>query len=162
MEKQHTYNLTLQWTGNTGRGTSGYKNYERSHIMHAAGRPEIQGSSDPAFRGDKTRYNPEQLLVASIAACHMLWYLHLCAEAGVVVVEYKDHSTGIMQETANGGGFFTEVTLYPEVIVQEPGMIEKANSLHKQANELCFIARSVKFPVHHKPVCRAVNEAQPD
>ena len=113
----------------------------------------IPASSDPAFRGNKTRYNPEELLVASLSSCHMLWYLHLCSEAGVVVTDYKDDATGLMEETANGGGHFTEVILKPVVTVTDSSMIEKANALHAKANELCFIANSVNFKVRHHPAC---------
>ncbi len=155
MNKLHKYNLSIQWEGNTGSGTSGYKAYARDHVVSAGDKVQIPCSSDPAFRGNKTKYNPEELLVASVATCHMLWYLHLCADAAVVVVDYKDNATGIMQETENGSGFFKEIMLYPEVIVKDASMIEKANSLHAKANEYCFIANSVKFPVHHKPVCIA-------
>jgi organic hydroperoxide reductase OsmC/OhrA len=114
---------------------------------------EILGSSDPAFRGDKTKHNPEDLLLASISSCHMLWYLHLCAVAGIVVTDYIDNSTGIMVETANGGGRFTEVTLNPIVSITDISMTEKANELHKNANQLCFVANSLNFPVFHKPTC---------
>jgi organic hydroperoxide reductase OsmC/OhrA len=155
MNKQHQYNVSLLWTGNTGSGTSSYKSYERSHTITAAEKKDIFASSDPSFRGDKTKYNPEELLVASIVSCHMLWYLHLCAEAGVIVTNYTDNAVGIMQETANGSGYFSQVTLYPEVTVKDASMIEKANSLHAKANEYCFVANSVKFPVHHNPVCKA-------
>ena len=154
MGKNHNYQLTIQWTGNTGQGTANYHSYERSHIISAAGKPDIAASSDPSFRGDKAKYNPEEMLVASLAACHMLWYLHLCAEAGIVVVDYVDNATGMMKETANGGGHFTEVTLYPTVTITDKTMSEKANALHKKANELCYIANSVNFPVHHTPVCK--------
>jgi organic hydroperoxide reductase OsmC/OhrA len=156
MPKQHHYNLTVQWTGNKGEGTSSYRAYDRNHIILADNKPEILGSSDPAFRGDKTRYNPEELLVASLSTCHMLSYLHLCAVAGVVVVWYTDKAEGIMEETAEGGGHFTEVILYPVVVVSEPSMIEKANELHHRANELCFIANSCNFPVRHQPTCHVV------
>lgn len=153
MNKQHTYQLTIQWTGNTGAGTAAYTAYKRDHQVLINDKPVIQLSSDPAFRGDKTKHNPEELLLASISSCHMLWYLHLCATAGVIVTDYVDHATGIMEETADGGGRFTTVTLHPVVTVTETGMIEKANELHKQANELCFISNSLNFPVHHEPVC---------
>ncbi len=158
MNKQHTYKLNVQWTGNTGTGTTGYKAYERSHHIYSNGKSGIQCSSDPAFRGDVTKYNPEELLVASIASCHMLWYLHLCADAGIIVVSYIDYAVGIMQETETGSGFFKEVTLFPEVTVKDASMVEKANSLHHKANEYCFIANSVKFPIHHQPTCRAENQ----
>jgi organic hydroperoxide reductase OsmC/OhrA len=155
VNKQHTYNLFIEWKGNMGKGTSGYSAYNREHIVSAKNKISIQCSSDAAFRGDKTKYNPEELLVASVATCHMLWYLHLCADAGVVVTDYKDNATGTMEETEDGGGFFNEITLYPQVIVKDTSMIEKANALHARANKLCFIANSVKFPVHHRPVCIA-------
>ncbi len=149
MKGQHNYNLTVKWTGNKGTGTSNYMAFERSHSIIIDGKNEILCSSDPAFRGDKTKHNPEELLVASLSSCHMLWYLHLCAESKVIVVDYLDTATGIMIETSNGGGYFTEVTLNPIVTVTEISMIEKANELHKKANELCFIANSVNFPVYH-------------
>ena len=153
MNGQHHYNLTLKWTGNKGTGTSDYRAYERSHTICVDGKTEISASSDPAFRGDKTKHNPEELLVAAISSCHMLSYLHLCAVAGVVVTDYVDHATGIMVETPNGSGHFTEVILNPIVTVTEISMTEKANELHKKANELCFIANSVNFPVGHNATC---------
>jgi organic hydroperoxide reductase OsmC/OhrA len=156
MEKSHNYQISLQWTGNMGNGTIDYRSYQRSHIISAEGKPDIAGSSDPNFRGDTTKYNPEELLVASLSACHMLWYLHLCAEAGIVVVDYIDNATGIMKETAKGGGHFTEVTLCPTVTITENALIGKATLLHRKAHELCYIANSVNFPVHHKPVCKTV------
>jgi organic hydroperoxide reductase OsmC/OhrA len=158
MNSLHNYTITIKWTGNTGEGTSSYRAYERSHIIIADNKAGISGSSDPAFRGDKTKHNPEDLLIASLSACHMLSYLHLCAVAGVIVTDYIDNATGTMVETSNGGGHFTEVTLHPIVTVTESSMIDKANELHKKANELCFIANSVKFPVHHRPTCKAADK----
>jgi organic hydroperoxide reductase OsmC/OhrA len=155
MNGQHYYKATIQWTGNKGTGTDSYENYERSHQIIMENKSDILGSSDPAFRGDKTKHNPEDLLVSALSACHMLWYLHLCSEAGVIVLDYTDNATGIMVETSNGGGQFTEVTLNPNVVVKENAMLAKANELHKKANELCFIARSVNFPVRHKPTAKA-------
>jgi len=149
--KKHHYNTTIKWTGNLGTGTSGYKNYERSHNISAENKPDILGSSDAAFRGDKTKYNPEDMLVASVSACHMLWYLHLCSDAGVVVVDYTDTAEGIMVEDVNGGGRFSEIILNPQVIVKEIFMVEKAETLHQKAHELCFIANSLNCPVECKP-----------
>ncbi|GAB4022662.1 OsmC family protein [Spirosoma koreense] len=154
MAKEHHYSLTVEWTGNTGQGTASYRAYERSHTISVDDKVAILGSSDPAFRGDKTKHNPEELLVASLSTCHMLSYLHLCAEAGVVVVDYIDRAEGTMVETPEGGGHFTEVTLHPTVVVAEEAMIETANELHHQANKNCFIANSCNFPVHHKPFAR--------
>jgi organic hydroperoxide reductase OsmC/OhrA len=151
----HHYKLTVQWTGNKGNGTAGYRAYNRDHLIIMDGKPELQGSSDPAFLGDKTKHSPEDLLVASLSACHMLWYLHVCADAGIVVTGYVDNAAGIMAEAADGSGHFKEVNLYPVVTVAEKAMIEKANALHEKANRFCFIARSVNFPVKHFPSCTA-------
>lgn len=149
--KQHIYNATIIWTGNQGTGTSEYKAYSRNHIISAEGKKDIEGSSDPSFRGDKSRYSPEDLLLDSISACHMLWYLHLCSVHGVIVTAYEDKASAIMVEDKDGSGEFSEATLNPKVTVQHESMLSKANALHHEANKLCFIARSVKFPVHHKP-----------
>ena len=156
MAKEHHYSLTISWTGNAGTGTNSYRSYERSHTISVENKPDILGSSDPAFRGDKTKYNPEELLVASLSTCHMLSYLHLCAVAGVIVLDYVDKAEGTMLETPDGGGHFSEVTLYPVVTVADQSMVEKANELHHQANKLCFIASSCNFPVHHSPSCRVL------
>ena len=154
MNGEHNYNLRVEWTGNRGEGTSNYKVYERSYTIIVDNKPDILGSADPAFRGDKTKHNPEDFLVAALSSCHMLSYLHLCAVSGVIVTDYIDNATGIMIDTLNGSGHFSEVTLHPIVTVAESSMTEKANELHKKANELCFIANSVNFPVHHKPGCK--------
>ena len=151
--KEHHYKATIQWTGNTGTGTSGYKDYERSHIISVDNKADIDASSDPAFRGDKTKYNPEELFLASISSCHMLWYLHLCSVEKIVVVSYTDHASGTMEESADGSGHFKEVTLHPLVVVTDEKMIAKANELHHKANELCFIANSCNFPIRHVPSC---------
>ncbi len=152
--KQHRYNTTVTWTGNKGTGTNNYRTYERSHTIFMEGKPDIQGSSDPAFRGDKSKHNPEDLMVAALSGCHMLWFLHLCSDNGVIVTRYSDRAIGTMVENSDGGGQFSEVTLYPEVIVKESSMIEKANALHDDAQRMCFIARSVNFPVHHQPTSK--------
>ena len=153
MKNQHTYTTTVKWTGNKGKGTSNYREFERSHIISVDNKPNILCSSDPAFRGDKTKYNPEELLVASLSSCHMLWYLHLCSEAGIIVTDYVDNATGTMIETSNGSGHFTKVTLNPTVMVSQSSMIERANELHKKANEFCFIAKSVNFKVEYSQTC---------
>lgn len=143
----------MRWTGNTGQGTLEYRGYERAHEYSVDGKPVIPGSSDPAFRGDGTRYNPEELLVMSLSSCHMLWYLHLAAESRVVVVDYVDDAVGTMVEDAEKGGYFTEVTLRPVVTVagSDPSLAE---SLHQRAHHLCFVANSVNFPVRCEPVTR--------
>jgi organic hydroperoxide reductase OsmC/OhrA len=157
MSKNHYYHLSLQWTGNKGEGTTSYTSYERSHIITDENKPEIPASSDPAFRGDSTRYNPEELLVASLSGCHMLWFLHLCAKNGIVVVDYTDKPTGIMTEDESGRGRMTDVTLNPVVTITDPNSLNKLDDLHKKANELCYIANSVNFKVNHQPEGKAAN-----
>jgi organic hydroperoxide reductase OsmC/OhrA len=151
LRRTHRYDLTMDWTGNRGSGTSGYRDYGRGHTVRADGRPDLAGSADPVFRGDKTRWNPELELLAALAQCHMLSYLYVCVTAGVVVTAYEDAPYGVMTETGDGGGHFTEVVLRPRVTVAEPGMAEAARGLHGEASRKCFIASSVNFPVRHEP-----------
>jgi len=153
--KTHRYSVTVRWTGNTGSGTSHYRDYRRDHEISAEGaKPVIPGSSDPAFRGDPARWNPEELLVAAVAACHQLWYLHLCAQAGVVVLSYLDHAEGEMEETAGGSGRFIRVTLRPQIVIAKGSVLAQARALHAPAHAKCFIANSMNFPVHHEPDIR--------
>jgi organic hydroperoxide reductase OsmC/OhrA len=154
--KQHNYRVALKWTGNKGEGTKNYKAYARMYSVFINNKPELFGSSDPEFLGDKTKYNPEELFVVSISSCHMLWYLHLCSQFGVVVIDYGDEATGTMEEAEDGSGRFTEVRLNPTVIVSEKSMIDTANNLHKKANQMCFIANSLNFKVDHHPVCKTI------
>ncbi len=147
MAGTHRYTATVEWTGNTGDGTRTYKSYERQHVISVTGKPPIPGSSDPAFRGDAARWNPEDLLVASLSTCHMLWFLHLAATAKVVVTAYVDNASGTMIEDASGGGRFTEVVLEPEVTIEGIFDTTKIDALHHEAHEKCFIANSVNFPV---------------
>lgn len=152
MLKDHHYWVQVDWTGNTGQGTVSYQAYERTHRILAEGKSPILGSADPAFRGDKALYNPEELLVGSLSTCHMLWYLHLCAEASVVVVSYTDSASGLMRENQEMGGSFVEVVLKPVVTVTKDSDVGNAEKLHEHAHQLCFIANSVRFPVHCQPV----------
>ncbi len=152
MDEQYHYALSVKWTGNTGKGTANYSAYKRSHLIAIKNKASIKASADPAFRGDKTLHNPEELFLASISSCHMLWYLHLCADAGIILTEYTDNPTGTMTETANGGGRFTEVVLHPTVTITKETMLVKATALHHKANELCYIANSYNFPMLHQPV----------
>lgn len=147
---QHRYAVEVTWTGNTGEGTRHYAGYSRDHEIHVAGKPVIDGSSDPAFRGDARRHNPEDMLVSSLSACHMLWYLHLASVAGVVVVAYRDEATGTMV-TDDNGGRFTEVVLRPQVTISAGCDPAKAEAAHDAAHHACFIANSVNFPVRCEP-----------
>ena len=153
MNKEHKYSLTINWTGNLGTGTSRYRSYNRSHTISIVGKENILCSSDPAFLGDNSKHNPEELFLASISSCHMLWYLHLCADAGIIVVDYIDYATGILAEDSVNGGRFISVTLNPIVKVIQSSMVDKANALHNNANKQCFIANSCNFPVKHNSVC---------
>lgn len=148
MPVTHHYEVALRWTGNRGSGTSGYRDYDRTHEVRAAGKTAIAGSADPAFRGETDRWNPEELLVTSLSQCHMLVYLHLAASEGLVVTGYTDAPVGTMVEDGEGGGRFIRVVLHPVVTVAEPAMSGTAQALHGEVDAKCFIARSVAFPVH--------------
>lgn len=149
--KAHTYTAHIDWTNASGTGTTGYKAYSRDHVIQVAGKSDIAASADPAFRGDASRHNPEDLFVASISSCHMLWYLHLAAVAGVVVTAYEDDAVGTMVEDANTGGRFTSVVLRPRVTISADSDPENARAAHEQAHKMCFIANSVNFPVTCEP-----------
>jgi organic hydroperoxide reductase OsmC/OhrA len=149
--KDHSYALQVRWTGNTGEGTKNYRSYARDYLIQAEGKAAVEGSSDPAFRGDARRYNPEELLVASLSSCHMLWYLHLCAVNGVVVAGYEDAASGTMLETDSGSGSFAKVELNPKVTIASSSDPAKAEALHEEAHKNCFIANSVNFPVQITP-----------
>ncbi|MBB4929932.1 organic hydroperoxide reductase OsmC/OhrA [Lipingzhangella halophila] len=150
-DKTHHYEVRTRWTGETGAGTATYRGFERAHDIEADGRPALQGSADSAFRGDPGRWNPELFLVAALSECHMLSYLALAPAAGVNVLGYTDTASGSMVTHATASGEFTEVVLRPHVTVAEEAMAGAAAELHKKANEKCFIARSVNFPVRHEP-----------
>lgn len=150
MAHPHRYHAELEWTGNLGVGTRGYRDYSRDHAIRIAGKPVLAGSSDPAFRGDPGRHNPEDLLLAALSACHMLSYLHMATVAGVVVTAYTDAAEGTM-ETAGNGGRFTEVVLRPVVTIAAGSDPAQALAAHEAAHHACFIASSVNFPVRCEP-----------
>ena len=152
--KTHTYSASVTWTGNTGTGTSGYRAYDREHVIHIDRKPDITGSADPAFRGDATRHNPEDLLIASLSTCHMLWYLHLATDAGVIVVAYTDTATATMVEHAARGGYFIEAVLHPQVTIAAGSDAALAAHLHQDAHKFCYVANSLNFPVRCEPVVR--------
>jgi len=160
MPKEHHYEVTTAWTGNLGSGTAGYRAYSRNHEISAEGKlVAIPGSSDPSFRGDAARYNPEELVVAALSACHMLTMLHLCADAGIVVTEYRDRASGRMRQNPDGSGEFTSVTLRPRITITDAARVQDAESLNARAHALCFVARSVNFPVQHEAVVMVAAEA---
>jgi organic hydroperoxide reductase OsmC/OhrA len=153
--KTHSYRVVVEWTGNRGHGTANAAGYSRDHTIRAGSKSPIAGSSDSAFRGDSGRWNPEELLLASISACHKLWYLGLCAEAGISVVSYRDEAEASMLEEANGTGRFTGATLRPRIVIQTGGDIVAATRLHRAAHAYCFIANSVNFPIACEPIVTA-------
>ena len=148
--REHIYQPVVTWQGNFGQGTKNYKGYGRNHSISSPEKNELLVSSDPAFRGDPKLYNPEDLFVASLSGCHMLWYLHLCAEEGVVVESYVDRPLGVMVEGGGAPGSFASVTLRPEVKISA-GDIDLAISLHQKAHAECFIANSVKTKIVLEP-----------
>lgn len=159
----HRYALTVDWTGNLGAGTQSYRAYSRDHVIRVPGKPPIDGSSDPSFRGDAARHNPEDLLVASLSACHMLWYLHLCSTNGLVVSRYRDAASGTLTLGADGSGAFSNVTLAPEVVLDaghDEDARQRALALHEAAHHMCFIAKSVAFEVSIEPSVRLEGEAE--
>lgn len=147
----HAYTATITWTGAGETGTTSYTAYSRDHVVSVEGKPDILASSDPAFRGDAARHNPEDLFVASLAQCHMLWFLHVAAQADVVVTEYTDSPVGTMRVEAAGAGQFTEIELRPKVTVGDSTSDATLAALHEKAHAHCFISRSVNFPVHVRP-----------
>lgn len=166
----HSYTADVVWTGAGESGTASYTAYSRDHEVRIGTKPPLPGSADPAFRGDPDRYSPEELLVAALAQCHMLWFLHLASADGVVVVGYTDRATGTMRVEGAGHGQFREVVLRPCVTVaaDDDGTPRTAvtdarlGALHARAHEHCFIARSVNFPVRLDPApLRVAQHAAP-
>jgi organic hydroperoxide reductase OsmC/OhrA len=150
---EHKYSVSVQWTGNKGSGTSGYREYGRNHVIRAGNKPDILGSSDSAFLGDAARWNPEDLLIASVSACHQLWYLHLCADAGIAVLDYVDNAEGTMLDSPQLGRF-SQIVLRPSVIIREGDDRGLAERLHHAAHEKCYVANSVNFPILLEPTIK--------
>ena len=159
---EHHYSLTVRWTGNRGSGTSSYRDYSRDHDVEIPGLPVLKGSADPTFHGDRSRYNPEQLLLTALAQCHMLSFLHVAVRHGVAVLAYEDHANGLMRLNRDGSGQFETVTLRPHVTVADPAHVAFAEEMHQEANAVCFSARSVNFPVLHVPITTAAGSRPPE
>ncbi len=151
--KKHHYKASVTWTGNNGEGTSNYQAYRRDYSVAINGKPDFHGSADPAFRGDAGKYNPEDMLLMALSSCHMLWFLHLCADNGIVVTDYTDQAEAFMDETPGQGGQFTKVILHPQVRIVDAGGLEKIAFLHQEAGKKCFIANSCNFPVEYEGNC---------
>ena len=151
MRNKHIYRPIIEWTGNKGSGTFDYRSYSRSHTINIDGKPEILGSSDSSFRGEKHKHNPEDLFVSALSGCHMLWYLHLCADNGVIVLKYRDLAEGTMVLEADGSGYFEQVILRPEILIAPDSSEKIAFDLHKDVHHMCFLANSCKFPIIAEP-----------
>ncbi len=160
--KEHQYKVNVVWTGNTGEGTRNYRSYSRNHVISAGNKPEIPASSDPNFRGDPARYNPEELFVSTLSTCHMLWYLHLCATNKITVLAYEDSPAGVMAENEDGSGEFLHVRLNPRITIAMGDNLDRARQLHHEAHRFCFIANSVKFPVEVVPEVAESSESGPE
>ena len=152
MTREHRYDVTVEWTGNRGAGTESYRAYGREYVIRAEGKPAIPGSSDPAFRGNPDRWNPEELLVAAASACHKLWYLHLASEAGISVLAYRDEAVGVMVEDAEVGDRMSEIVLRPHVTIRAGDDVDLALRVHHDVPARCAIANSVTCPIRHEPV----------
>jgi len=159
-DMEHHYKLTTTWKGNKGTGTSHVSEYDRSHTIKIGNKPELNLTTDDATHGDKSKLNPEDLLVSAISSCHMLSYLYLCAKARVVILDYVDHAAGTMIENPKGGGHFTEVILNPVFTVAEKSMVERAIALHEKAHDICFIAKSVNFKILNNPTCNIASHVR--
>jgi organic hydroperoxide reductase OsmC/OhrA len=159
-DREHHYRIGTRWTGNLGSGTTAYAAYSRNHELSAPEKSApISGSSDPAFRGDRTRYNPEELLLGAISACHMLWVLHLCADAGIVVTDYFDDASGVMVEHADGAGEFRRVVLKPRMAITDASRADEIIEIHHKAHAVCALARSVSFEVACEPEVRIASQS---
>ncbi len=148
---QHAYTSHITWTGNQGTGTSGYKAYARTWDIAVKGKEPIHCSNDPLLGGDPGKMNPEDLLLSSLSACHMLWYLHLASDAGITVMEYQDSPVATGEVLKGGAGRFISATLRPKITVLPGTDLDAATAIHQQINHVCFIARSVNFPVSYQP-----------
>ncbi len=150
MSTKHDFTSRIVWTGNRGDGTRSYRGYDRTWEIRTPGKAVVQCSNDPLLGGDPARANPEDLLISALSACHMLWYLHLASESGIVVVHYEDAPVGHGETASNGAGRFLAATLRPEVHVRPGADLVKADALHHEVSRYCFIARSVNFPVSYQ------------
>lgn len=147
----HEYPSRIVWTGNRGQGTANYRAYDRTWDVAIPGKAAIHCSNDPLLGGDPSKMNPEDLLISALSACHMLWYLHYASDAGIVVTQYEDTPLGIGEVAKGGAGRFTSAILRPHITVSEGTNIEAATAIHDRIHDVCFIARSVNFPISYEP-----------
>lgn len=151
LHELHDFSPTIRWTGNRGQGTSSYRSYDRKWQIETPGKPVIQCSNDPMLGGDPELHNPEDMLISALSACHMLWYLHLASNGGIIVESYEDCPVGYGETAPNGAGRFVAATLRPRVVVQAGTSLAQAEAIHGRVHQYCFIARSVNFPISYEP-----------
>ena len=151
----HLFKVALNWIKKEPQTDSSTRIYTKSHHISIEGKPDLEVSAAKAFKGDPNLYNPEDLLLSSLTSCHMMSYLYCCMQYKIEVISYQDHSEATLQVNPDGSGKIVKVDLFPEIIISNSSQIELALSLHKKANELCFIANSCNFPVYHHPKCNA-------
>lgn len=149
--KTHDYTVKIEWTGNRGTGTSAYRAYDRNWDLATPGKPLMHCSNDPLLGGNHEKHNPEDMLIAALSSCHMLWYLHLCSEAGVIVTSYQDNPIAVGEVEPSGKGRFLSATLKPRIEITAESDPVKAAQLHDEIHQVCFVARSVNFPVTYEP-----------
>jgi len=159
MKNPHTYKAQLIWDGNLGEGTSTYPGYGRQYRVVIDGKPDLNGTADPMFRGEAEKHNPEDLFLAAVSSCHLLSYLALCARASINVVDYRDDASGDLVFDGAGGGRFETILLRPTVTVADAKDVDRAKALHGKAHELCFIANSCSVPIHHQAVVRVQGQS---
>lgn len=145
----HNFTTNVVWTGNRGEGTTHYRAYDRTWDIAVPGKAPVHCSNDPMLGGDPTKMNPEDLLLSALASCHMLWYLHLASDKGIVVLEYTDAPIGYGESDPSGAGRFLSAELRPQITVKKGTDLVLAESIHHKIKDVCFIARSVAFPVEH-------------
>lgn len=150
MPSAHEFSAAIVWTGDRGEGTRRYRGYDRTWRIVTPSKTPVECSNDPMLGGDSSKHNPEDLLLSSLAACHMLWYLHLASGAGIIVRGYEDAPIGVGETGPNGEGRFLRAVLRPNIHVARGTDIAQADSLHSEVHRFCFIARSVTFPVTYE------------
>jgi organic hydroperoxide reductase OsmC/OhrA len=158
MNKQHHYHAKITWEGNTGEGTQAYTSYKRDYQIELKDKPIIHASADPAFKGDAGKLNPEEMLLSALSSCHMLWFLHECADHGIIVESYVDDAKGLMEEQTGQGGRFEEVILQPIVVIRNSEHLALSLDLHESASNKCFIKNSCNFPVLVDPKHETIKE----
>ena len=155
MSKSHTYSAELTWQ----RGDQDFlgNRFSRRHLLRFDGGVELPASASPLVvpppLSDLSAVDPEELFVASLASCHMLWFLAIAAKRRFQVDAYRDAPVGVMEPRADGKMVMTLVTLHPRVELSGERLPtrEELEALHRRAHEECYLANSVKTEVRCEP-----------